>query len=171
MNDETRLWEMLEAAWAPLGPEVGQARRALARRTPEPGEDLYGKPPLSLVENALKAFLDNLAELSRDLSSEELTGLDRAVERLLFDIDRAEIHAVTDGSDDGFLYARGFIVALGREFYTAVNRDPRVAILDAECERLCYFFFHAHNERFGDFPDTGSGISRETCSNREGWPT
>ncbi|WP_242910427.1 DUF4240 domain-containing protein [Actinomadura terrae] len=170
MNDETaRLWELVEAAWAPLGPEVAQARQELARRTPEPGDELYGAPPFSLVDDALKGFLDNLADLSRDLSSEELTALDRAVERLLFDIDRADVHAVTDGSDDGFLYARGFVVALGREYYTAVVRDPRMAILDAYCESMCYLFFHVHHERFGDFPDTGSGITRESFSNPEGW--
>jgi hypothetical protein len=33
------------------------------------------------------------------------------LERTLYDIDRADIQAVTDGSDDGFLYARGFVVA------------------------------------------------------------
>ncbi|PRX99689.1 DUF4240 domain-containing protein [Allonocardiopsis opalescens] len=168
MDDAERLWALVEAAWAPLGAEVNAARRALAHRAP--GEDPYSGPSLPLVESALGRFLDELAAASRELPAEELTALDRAVERLLHDIDRADIQAVTDGSDDGFLYARGFIVALGREFYTAVARDPRMAVLDAECERMCYFFAHLHNSRFGRFPDTGSGISRESCTNPLGWP-
>jgi hypothetical protein len=167
---EERMWALVERAWTPLGVEVDLARRALANRTPAPDEDLRGKPPLSVVEGALEGFLSNLAASSQGLSAEELTGLDRVVERKLYDIDRADIHAVTDGSNDGFLYARGFIVALGQDFYTAVARDPRMAVLDAECEEMCYFFAHVHDERFGDFPDTGSGISRESCSNRLGWP-
>ncbi|MET8089612.1 hypothetical protein [Micromonospora sp. NPDC005220] len=52
------------------------------------------------------------------------TNLDPVVERKLHDIDREDIHEVTDGSDDGFLYARGFIVALGRAYYEAVRTRP-----------------------------------------------
>jgi hypothetical protein len=58
---------------------------------------------------------------------EELTSLDRVVERKLYDLDREDVHEVTDGSDDGFLYARGFIVAMGKDFYGAVLANPSVA--------------------------------------------
>jgi hypothetical protein len=37
-----------------------------------------------------------------------------------------------------------------------------MAVMDAECEEMCYFFAHLHDERFGRYPHTGSGISRET---------
>ncbi len=169
VGDEKRFWDLVEAAWAPLGVEVDQARRALAHRTPVPGEDLHGKPPLAVVEAALERFLGNLTAVSEGLPADELADLDRVVERRLHDIDRADIHAVTDGSDDGFLYARGFIVALGHDFYTAVAEDPKKAVLDAECEEMCYFFAHLHRERHGAFPKTGSGISRESFSNPAGW--
>lgn len=169
-GDEDRFWDLVEAAWAPLGPEVGRARQALVRRTPDPDVDLYADPALILVQDTLDPFLDNLAALGRKLSAAELVSLDRVAERKLYDIDRADIQAVTDGSDDGFLYARGFIVALGRDFYDAVVRDPELAVLDGECERMCYFFAHLHDERFGSFPDTGSEISRESCNNPAGWP-
>jgi len=151
---------------APLGGEAAQVRQALTERVPDEDGD---SGLLVRVDKMLDDFLGNLTDLSRDLSSAELTDLDRVVERTLYDIDRADIQAVTDGSDDGFLYARGFIVALGEKYYSAVVRDPRMAVLDAWCEGICYFFAHVHSERFGDFPDTGSGISRESCTNREGW--
>ena len=99
----------------------------------------------------------------------ELTDLDRVAERKLHDLDREEIHEHTDGSDDGFLYCRGFIVAVGREFYLAVNADPSLAVLDADCEQMCYFFAHLHAERFGNYSDIGSGISRESGTNPNGW--
>jgi hypothetical protein len=162
-EDEARFWALLEAAWAPLGPEVIQARHALAVRAQ--GSD----PDISVVADALQAFLDSLASRCRGLSADELTSLDRVLERKLYDIDRAGIQAVTGGSDDGFLYARGFIVAIGREFYDAVAGEPRMGVPDAECEEMCYFFAHQYRERFGNFPDTGSGISRESCSNQAGW--
>jgi hypothetical protein len=34
---------------------------------------------------------------------------------------------------------------------------------------MCYFFAHLYRERFGEFPETGSGISRGSCSNVAGW--
>ncbi|NUW38257.1 DUF4240 domain-containing protein [Nonomuraea sp. SMC257] len=166
-EDEERLWSLVEAAWAPLGAEVGQARWALANRTS--GEDLSGRPPFTVVAEALDDFLSNLRFISEELPSDELVRLDRVVEAKLYDIDRADLHEITEGSDDGFLYARGFVVALGRDFYAAVTDDPKTAVPDAWCERMCYFFAHLHHQRHGDFPDTGSGISRESCSNAAGW--
>ncbi|MFG2053330.1 hypothetical protein ACGFI9_04785 [Micromonospora sp. NPDC048930] len=44
-----------------------------------------------------------------------------------------------------------------------------MAVVDAECEAMCYFFAHLHNGRFGGYPDTGSGISRESGRNPGGW--
>jgi hypothetical protein len=165
-DEEARFWGLLEAAWAPLDDEINQARQALASRVPGQGGDFA---LVSITESAFEDFLRNLTEQSRELSATELTELDRVLERKLYDIDRAGIQAVTDGSDDGFLYARGFIVALGPDYYAAVVRDPEMAVLDAECEEMCYFFAHLHRERFGDFPETGSGITRESCSNPTGW--
>jgi hypothetical protein len=82
---------------------------------------------------------------------------------------RAEIQAVTDGSDDGFLHARGFIVALGQDYYTAVAGNPQLGILDCDCESMCYFFAHLHSDLYGSWLATGSGITRESCSNPSGW--
>ena len=47
--------------------------------------------------------------------------------------------------------------------------DPEMGVPYAECEEMCYFFAHLSRERFGKFPDTGSGISREPGSNLTGW--
>jgi hypothetical protein len=162
-EDEARFWALIEAAWAQCSAEADRVRRALAARVQAPVTDI------SAVEGALPVFLGALADQCRAWPGGEVTSLDRVLERKLHDIDRADIQAVTDGSDDGFLYARGFIVAMGRDFYDAVAGDPQVAVPGAECEAMCYFFAHLHRERFGEFPETGSGISRETCSNPAGW--
>jgi hypothetical protein len=162
-EDGRRFWALVEAAWAQCGAEADCARRALAARVPGPDADV------SAVDGALPVFLSALADQCRELPGGELTSLDRVLERKLYDIDRADIQVVTDGSDDGFLYARGFIVAMGKDFYDAVASDPQAAVMDAECEEMCYFFAHRYRERFGEFPETGSGISRESCSNATGW--
>lgn len=159
--DEARFWNLIEAAWERVGAEESALRKAMIGR-----EDQDDDPGLS---GHLDEFLEHLRVLSEDLTASELTDLDRVLERKLYDIDREDVHEVTEGSDDGFLYARGYIVALGREFYEAVRTDPAVA-LEARCEEMCYFFAHLHEERFGDWPDTDSGISRETGRNTAGWP-
>jgi hypothetical protein len=161
-EDEARFWALVEAAWSQCSAEANRVRRALVARS-GPGGDI------SAVDNALPVFLGALADQCHALPGGELISLDRVVERKLYDIDRVDIQAVTDGSDDGFLYARGLIVAMGRDFYDAVAGDPQVAVLEAECEPMCYFFAHRYRERFGGFPKTGSGISRESCSNAAGW--
>ncbi|MEU8001089.1 DUF4240 domain-containing protein [Catellatospora sp. NPDC049111] len=163
--DETRFWRLLEQAWAHLDDKVNETRRSLASR-PEHGDT---DAALMAVDRALDHFLEGLTAICRDMSATELTDLDRVLERKLYDIDRADIQAVTDGSDDGFLYARGFIVALGQDYYTAVVGNPRLAILDCDCESMCYFFAHLHHAKYGGYPDTASGISRESCSNPAGW--
>ncbi|GAA1289923.1 DUF4240 domain-containing protein [Saccharothrix xinjiangensis] len=163
--EEARFWALLDNAWAGLGPEADGLRRALTRR--DPAEEAFEEA--AQLEEHLDRLVEVLRETSAGLPAEELTALDRVVERKLHDIDRRDVHEVTDGSDDGFLYARGFVVALGREFYEAVSRDPRLAVPDAEAESFCYLFAHAHAHRFGDFPETGSGISRESFSNPAGW--
>jgi Protein of unknown function (DUF4240) len=162
-EDDARFWALVEAVWAQCNAEANRVRRALAVRAPGLNTDILA------VEGALPVFLGTLTDQCRDLPGGELTSFDRVLERKLYDIDRADIQAVTDGSDDGFLYARGFIVAMGRDFYDAVASDPEMAVLGADCEEMCYFFAHLYRERFGEFPETGSGISRESCSNPAGW--
>jgi hypothetical protein len=160
--EEDRFWQLIDAAWERLGEEPAALRRELLSRD-------YEEEASYAIEEWLDPFLDALRDSCEELSSEELTDLDRVVERKLYDIDREDLHAVTDGSDDGFLYCRGFVVALGREFYAAVVEEPRVAMVDAECEDMCYFFADLHAKRFDDYPETGSAISRETGSNPVGW--
>jgi len=77
------------------------------------------------------------------LSAGELIALDRVVERKLWEIDRADVHAVIGGSDDGFLYARGFTVAMGREFHGCVAGDPQMGVPWAECEEMCCLLLRA----------------------------
>ncbi len=125
---------------------------------------------LPVVLGARAAFVASLTGQCRGLTSGELTALDRVVELKLYDLDSASLHVVTGGSDDGFLYTRGFIVAMGRGFYYAVAADVLMAVPWAELEEMCYFFAHLYHERYGSFPDTGSGLSRESCANPAGWP-
>jgi|ERR1051325_4416817 hypothetical protein len=158
--DSERFWQMIEDAWSAAGGRKKERSRLAAGKLSE--DKAYE------LEEALDDMLPSLQEALNRLSQEELFAFDRILERKLYDIDREEIQAITDGSDDGFLYARGFIVAMGKEFYEAVNADPAKALTDFECEEMCYLSFHIYEEKFGEMP-SDSGISRESCSNHADW--
>lgn len=158
--NESRFWELIETAWQSVGGKA-KARQKLAE----------GKLSEDKAEELLESLEDVIPALHAELdllSADDLLAFDRILERKLYDIDRAEIQEHTDGSDDGFLYARDFIVAAGKGYYDAVNVNPSIALMDLECEEMCYVSLLIHEEKYGDVPQ--SGISRESCSNKAGWP-
>lgn len=159
--DEDRFWALIESAWAEAGGKA-KARQRLAE-----GKLSEGRA-FALQETLEEEVVPALRGLLDALTAEELLGFDRILERKMYDIDRADVQERTDGSDDGFMYCRGFIVGIGRAYYEAVSADPDRAVMDADCEEMCYLSWHLYREKFGDMP--ASGISRESCSNRAGWP-
>ena len=158
--DEKRFWSMIEAAWKDVeGSDVARKKLAQGKLDEDAAMDLADQSSDEFVP-ALRAALE-------PLTKDDLLQFDRILERKLYDIDRADIQEHTDGSDDGFLYARGFIVAAGQAYYDAVNLHPSRAMMDLECEDMCYVSFHVYQGKYGDMPD--SDISRETGSNEAGW--
>ena len=160
MNDP-HFWAMIESVWQVVGGK-STARHKLAT----------GKLSEDKAEELLEALDDVIPALREQLGllcAEDLLAFDRILERKLYDLDRAEIQEHTDGSDDGFLYARGFIVAVGKEYYDAVLTKPSTALMDLECEEMCYLSSEIYEEKFGVLPP--SEISRESCSNKAGWPS
>jgi hypothetical protein len=159
--DETRFWSMIEAAWNAVDGAAAAARERLARgELDEASAQRLAHQSWAEVVPALRAAL-------KQLSKNELLQFDRILERKLFDIDRSEIQEHTDGSDDGFLYCRGFVVAAGQGYYNAVNQDPSRAMMELECEDQCYLPGRLYSEKFGDMPQ--SDISRESMRNPAGW--
>lgn len=167
--DEHQFWSILEDAWSSDSGLVAFREDVLATIDSKSGkeefEEKYDDEPMIPNEEAL---LDSIRGKLSGLTKDELHQFDVILERKLYEIDRQEIQEHTDGSDDGFLYCRGFIVAIGKEYYEAVNRAPNNAMYDWECESITYISYHMYTEKFGDMPS--SGISRESCSNANGWP-
>jgi hypothetical protein len=152
---------LIESAWQPVG-DAGEFRRHLAGRKLTWEESLPLRVPI-------RAFVKALREVLERLSSEELLAFERILERKLYDLDRAEVHHYIGGSNDGFLYQRGFIVAAGRAYYEAVHANPALAVRDLlECEDMCFVAEHMYREKFGEVPE--SGISKGSCSNEAAWP-
>ena len=161
--NETGFWKIFDNAWQTSDKTRSYQQQILSslesEEAKEAVESQFGEFPDEVVDS-IRAQLN-------ELSAEDLLAFDRILERKHYDIDREEIHEYTDGSDDGFLYCRGFIVAMGQTFYDAVNADPSKALCDFECEVICYISAHLYEDKFGERPQ--SDICRETGSNDEGW--
>ena len=138
--DEDRFWSMIESAWGAVGGKVKSRQRLAEGR-------LSGDARCSLRRRWRRHVVPALQEQLAGLPAEELLAFDRILERKLYDIDRADIQERTDGSDDGFLYCRGFIVGMGRGYYEAVRANPDRAVMDAECEEMCYLSWHLYHEQ------------------------
>ncbi|MDP9315389.1 MAG: DUF4240 domain-containing protein [Chloroflexota bacterium] len=156
---ENDFWSIIEDAWHAVDPQDQHRHAFLAGREP-----LYSSPHFHSV---VRAMLRNLDIYLNTLEADTLLAFDRRMEQKLHTIDRADIHQYAQGSDDGFLYIRGFIVAMGRQYYDLVNTKPSHARQGYECERICYIGADLYEEKFGEFPM--SPISRETGSNAAGW--
>jgi hypothetical protein len=60
-------------------------------------------------------------------SNEDIITFDLRPGAVLNQLDREDIHDVTDDSPDGFLYVRRWIISRGREYVAAVLADPQAA--------------------------------------------
>lgn len=158
--NETKFWGMIEKAWSSAG---GWKKDRKALTEGKLSEDKFFE-----LADAVNDMVAELDDTLHDLEEEHLLEFDRILERKLWEIDREEVQKHTDGSDDGFLHARGFIVAMGKDFYEGVSADPSLARKDMECEDFCYLSRQIYEDRFGEMPE--SEISRETASNSAGWP-
>lgn len=168
-----QFWTSIDDAWAAAAetlpeserPSVASARATLCSPSASSEDRLAA---VSALDKAEPAFLASVREFLSTLSQADLGQWDEHCAQALYAIDTQRIHDVLDGSDDGFLYTRGFVVAQGKKYYELVKSDPETyGVEDAECESFCYIGAHVYNDKFGDWP--GASVSRESCSNAEGW--
>lgn len=158
--DGDQFWHLIEAAWKSVDTENTRASLAI----PSLSQDAA-----SSLEDLLPSMLAQLRTSLARLTPRNLAAFDRILEEKLFELDRQSIHEVLDGSDDGFLYARGFVVAMGQAYFDSVLVSPQAAVEDTECEEFCYFPAELHEELYGTWPQHGTGKSRESFSNSAGW--
>lgn len=111
-------------------------------------------------------------------SAPQLFAFEEVLSQKLYAIDGEEFadNAGDSGSsDDGFLYARCFVVAKGREFYETVKSDP--ASMPKSIEQWCEPLLYVHRAAWAD--QTGNDqsewpfdatVSYESGSNADLWP-
>lgn len=166
---DTAFWQLIEDAWLCFE-KSNEVRKTIVNS---------GVTSALLVE--LNKVLGNMimpriTEVLQSLSKLDLLAFDQTLERKLYDIDREEVHEYIEGSDDGFLYARGFVVALGKDFYNQINTKPYLATqdqfswydLNLGCPEICFIAQRLFQEKYNEtIPETD--ISRESYSNEAGW--
>jgi hypothetical protein len=158
---EQNFWEIIELSWAD-SPELDKQRaKVLKSNNKEILEELSG----DLESVILKNYNQRLLALDK----EDLTKFIHILEERLYNIDREEIQEHTDGSDDGFLYCRCFILGMGQQYYNMVDKDPSKATMDLEAEMFGFSAYGIYEEKFGEEFDRYSIHSIESCSNEKGW--
>ncbi|NIG53684.1 DUF4240 domain-containing protein [Chitinophaga sp. Cy-1792] len=138
---EQQFWSIIDAAWKDIPP--ADVLRKTGLKTNEP--DLIFELSEILSSDVALYLKKRLLALEKPA----LVAFIRIMEAKLHQIDREEIHFYTDGSDDGFLYCRGFIVGMGEEYFRMIDSNPAKATCDAEAEEISFIGYAAYSENFG----------------------
>ncbi|MEC5142742.1 DUF4240 domain-containing protein [Chitinophaga sp. 212800010-3] len=159
--NEVRFWQIIEDAWA-ASPSLLEMRNTVLKTNDAILiEDLTGE--------IYGTITNNIRDILLGLDKEELTGFNHRMEEILFRIDRKDVHVYTEGSDDGFLYCRCFIVGMGKEYYKMIDENPSRATCDAEAEIVGFIGYMVYKELFGEEFERNSVHCIESCSNAAGW--
>ena len=154
-------WDIIENSWQDSPAYFNKRKEAIKTNDAE----LLGELSMELEAEILKNYKRRLLELNK----EELTSFIHHFEERMYNIDREDIHEYTDGSDDGFLYCRCFIVGMGQQYYEMVENDPSKATLDLEAELFGFSAYGFYYEKFGEEFERYTHHSMESCSNRNNW--
>lgn len=159
--NEYQFWQVIEDAWA-ASPELLKMRNEVLKTNDAAIIE-------DLTESVYGPITNNIRDILLTLSKEELTLFNRWMEQKLYQIDRKEVQAYTDGSDDGFLYCRCFIVGMGKDYYEKIDQDPSMATCDAEAEIVGFIGYVVYEELFKEEFERFAEHCIESCSNRAGW--
>jgi hypothetical protein len=158
---EQEFWKIIELSWKDL-PNADK-KRADALETND--EELLEELSEFLTGEILEKYKKRLLLLDK----KEFTEFIHILEERLFNLDREEIHEFTDGSDDGFLYCRCFILGMGEEYYNLIDKNPSKAKFDLEAESFGFSVYQIYEEKFGEEFDIYSVHCIESGSNQTGW--
>jgi hypothetical protein len=164
-TDDKFLWQMIELAWAKTEGEPARPDGA-----PGPIRAAILAGDVEDYDAALAPFCWALEDVLGELLTRDgLVTFARAFEATLFSLDRQVLAERVDLGDDGFLDARGFIVAMGKDYCTRVLARPESALPRAAVEQVYMSVIRAYEQRYKEpFPRFGIAVS--TASNLDYWP-
>ncbi len=158
--NEVKFWELIENVWADA-PKLNTMRaKAIATND----LDLIDELGEALSDKLVTKYIKRLKALKKD----ELAAYIHLLEEKLYLIDRADIQKYTGGTGDHFLYYRSFIVALGKDYYEMVSKNPAKAV-EGDGEIFGFIAYDVYEEKFGEEFERNSVHSIETGSNKAAW--
>ena len=158
---EQFFWEIIELSWT----DSTDLYKLRAFALKHNDEEILNELSVRIEDTILENYKNRLFALNKV----ELTKFIHILEERLYNIDREDIQEYTDGSEDGFLYARCFILAMGQQYYTLVDNFPSKATMNLEAELFGFSAYGIFEEKFGEEFVRNSICNTESCSNQKGW--
>lgn len=128
---------------------------------------------LGMGEGFERQALAPLALALSSRSKEDLEAFEERMAQILYALDgkRFVDAAGMNGSSDSFLYARAYVVAMGRKYYESVLRDPSLMPKSIEqwCEPLLYAARDSWKKSTGHELNYVPSVSFESGSNKSQW--
>ncbi len=119
---------------------------------------------------------DKMTHMLMWFPKEHIIAFELRMGMILHLLDREDIHDVTDGSDDGFLYARCWIISRGRAYCESVLADPSNAVEDEEDNDWLYPAMDAYEAlagegTWGNASEAHWRALQIPDTNEAGWPS
>ena len=159
--DLKSFWNLIELSWKD-SPELDLQRKKAIQ---DNDEEILQELSMELQGEILENYKKRLAQLDKAA----LASFIHHLEERMYHIDRQEIHEYTDGSDDGFLYCRCFIVGMGHDYYNMIDNDPSKATEDLEAEWFGFSAYKVYENLFEEEFERYAHHSMESCSNTNHW--
>lgn len=142
MMTAEKFWSIIDATWSKV-PSL-DIIKAITVKT----NDQELLPELS---NAMEVqLLPHFKKVLSKMDKATLTNFILFQEKKLYQLDRQEVHQYTDGSDDGFLNSRCFILGMGEAYYNMIDKNPKKATMDLEAAGFGLAAYQVYEEKFGE---------------------
>ena len=160
--NHTTFWRLIDEVWAAT-PHWNQHRQQALD---------HFDPHLirSLEEGIDLVLLPLLCERLAQLTQVNLTAFIHRLEERIHHLDRLELYKAMKGSDDGFLYGRCFVLAVGEYYYHKIDQTPAMALPETWAEGFGFAAYQVYEEQFDVEFDRYQFHSMESHSNSKGWP-
>jgi len=172
-------WRIFGKLWVLSGCDLGGWALVVKRMTREIFWELIESVDRKTLETGdEESAIEPLQNRLSTLTAHELAAFEEHLSQCLYALDGrifADESGESGSSDDAFLYARCYVVALGRKHYEATLKNPKLMpkTVDHWCEALLY----PHRKAWADITGMDesewpfdTSVSYESGSNSELWP-
>lgn len=111
-------WSTIEAAWAIA--DVGDARAVMVNF----GDNIELKKAAMTLSTRIPHFISALTHILKHFGGDQLDVWQSHLVNFVSILEDWQIRAVLGCSDDTFLARCAWVVAVGRQFYTALEHEP-----------------------------------------------